>query len=324
MVIEVRGVNKSYLKGGRRTQYSFIDIFKRRFNQKGYFHALNDVSFDVREGEVFSLLGRNGAGKTTMIKILSGLLLKDSGSARVYGYDVDKDMEEIKRLLGAVIVRIKNSSSSVEKDLLNYALLYGINGNQAKERVEELIDVFDLESVRRNSTVTLSTGYNQRLKLAKSIIHKPKVLLLDEPTIGLDPKIQLELWSKILKLKKEYGMTILLTTHYMQEVERYADRVAFLKQGVLSNVDTVSNFKNSLRKKGFRIRIDSSKNDFLKSMLKDEGYDVLRLNGKLFVEVRDYSHIVRVLRNVQASNVLLHSFEVLEPSMEDVFINYLK
>jgi len=201
--------------------------------------ALNNVGFNVEQGELFGLLGVNGAGKTTLIKILCGLTQKTSGSAKVGGFDLDTQMQQIKQ-----IIAISPQESSVAPNLtvlenLNFfAKAYGVNDANL---LEEIIKTFKLEEVLDRRAKTLSGGFKRRLSIALALVCKPKILFLDEPTLGLDVLARRELWKIISKLKNK--ITIVLTSHYLEEIEQLCYRVAILSKGKLLQIGTVEQLK---------------------------------------------------------------------------------
>jgi ABC-2 type transport system ATP-binding protein len=196
--------------------------------------VLYQVDLEVEEGAIFGILGPNAAGKTTLISILATLLRADSGTARVLGLDVVKDAAHLREK-----VNLAASGShflwclTTEENLRFYGRLYGLGGRSLKDRVEELLALFDLKEHRRVSFERLSTGLKQRLALAKALINRPTLLFLDEPTTGLDPEMAQHIREEILRLNREAGLTILLTTHNLREAEMLCREVAFLKEGRL-------------------------------------------------------------------------------------------
>ncbi|MBR9679152.1 MAG: ABC transporter ATP-binding protein [Nanoarchaeota archaeon] len=314
-VVEVNNLTKLYLKGGRRNQYSFLDTFRRRYRNKDYFKAVDNASFNIKKGEIFGLLGPNGAGKTTIIKMLATLVTPDSGNAFVYGHEIQKEPNEVRKKLGLVLAQIGKVATTVRHDLLTYANLYDISQKKAVERVEELLKTLGLLEVSNHSTVTLSTGYVQRLKLAKSLIHSPKVWLLDEPTIGMDPSIQRSVWKKVLQLKKEEGLSVLLTTHYMLEAEKYCDRIAFIYDGKIVMVNNIKKLKKMLSKQHRVIFETFRKHDF--SNFK---FELKKVGDHNEVLVKNYDEVNDVMYYLKKKKIKLARFEVTQPSLEDVFL----
>ena len=214
---------------------SINDISKNYKTKK----ALDNVSLEIEEGELFGLLGVNGAGKTTLIKILCGLSRKSSGTIFIDNYDLDKDMNEIKK-----IIDISPQETSVANNLTvkeNLEFFANIYENNTPESLKEIIETFKLEDVLNQKAKTLSGGYKRRLSIAIALISNPKILFLDEPTLGLDVFARRELWKIISKIKK--SITIILTSHYLEEIENLCDRVAILSKGKLLKTDSIDNIK---------------------------------------------------------------------------------
>ncbi len=221
--------------------------------------ALNNLSLTVKEGELFGLLGVNGAGKTTLIKILCGLTKKGSGSIKIAGYDLDSEMDKIKEIVDISPQETSVASNlTVKENLQFFANIY----NSDKSAVEEVIEVFNLSKVLNQRAKTLSGGYKRRLSIGVALISKPKILFLDEPTLGLDVFARRELWGIIKKLKK--SITIILTSHYLEEIENLCDRVAILSKGELLDVGTISEIKEKTYSKTFEdafIKLVEAKNE---------------------------------------------------------------
>ncbi len=204
--------------------------------------AVNDVSFDITDGETISLLGMNGAGKTTVIKMLSCLTKPTSGTAYIYGKSTEKEPVAVKQLIG--ISPQENSAATkltVEENLRFMCGIYGIDKNKAAENTEKIIKQFSLEQYRNRLAGKLSGGWQKRLSIAMALITEPKILFLDEPTLGLDVIARRELWQIIESLKGK--MTIIVTTHYMEESEHLADRIIIMKEGSIKALGTLEELK---------------------------------------------------------------------------------
>ena len=208
----------------------------------GDFIAVNDVSFEVPSGSTFAFLGPNGAGKTTTIKMLTTLLEPSSGSITVNGFDPVKHPGEVRRSFGIVF-----QDPSLDDELTAYenmflhAGLYGVPRNETREAIEKLLNFVELWDRKDSPVKTFSGGMKRRLEIARGLLHTPAVLFLDEPTVGLDPQTRNHIWQYIKKLNKERGLTVFFTTHYMDEVEKVADRVAIIDHGKMIANDTVQN-----------------------------------------------------------------------------------
>ncbi len=226
-----------------------VEGLRREFTGKeGKVTALDGVNLQVRKGEIFGVLGPNGAGKTTMIRILSTLLLPSSGKAEVMGFDVEKEPEKIRAIINMAsgAERAGYDFISARGNLWFFSQLYGITSQDAHKRINELSDMLGLQSYLDRKFYALSTGYKQRVTLVRAFINDPKVVFLDEPTIGLDVMTALNIREYILKQAKEYGRTVLLATHNMAEVDAICNRVAIIDKGKILACDTPSALKRSL------------------------------------------------------------------------------
>lgn len=198
--------------------------------------AVSSLNLNIKNGELFSLLGTNGAGKTTSIKMLSTLILPTSGEAKVYGYNIDKELQKIKEIINVSPQETAIAPNLTVLENLNFmAGIYKIKNK--KEKIDELIKIFRLEEVLKQKAKTLSGGWQRKLSIALALINNPKVLFLDEPTLGLDVIARKELWTVIENLKGK--ITIILTTHYMEEAEKLSDRVGIMNKGKLIKIGTV-------------------------------------------------------------------------------------
>jgi ABC-2 type transport system ATP-binding protein len=249
--------------------------------------AVNDISFTVRENEIFGFLGPNGAGKTTTINIICTLLPLNSGSVSLCGHDVIKEKKQIRSCIGLVFQdpTLDDRLTAME-NLMFHALLYNVPGNQIKKRIDEVLSMVDLTKRKKDLVRTYSGGMRRRLEIARGLIHYPKVLFLDEPTIGLDPQTRNKIWEYITKLKKDVNITIFLTTHYMEESE-ICDRIAIIDEGKIIALDTPdklkkmvgmdiititsednSKLKDYLEKK-FKVKAETTQNDEIKFDVKE-------------------------------------------------------
>jgi ABC-2 type transport system ATP-binding protein len=202
------------------------------FKQYGTVTAVDGISFDVAPGEIVALLGPNGAGKTTTIKILTTILRATSGTIEVDGIDVTADPHEVRRRLGVIFQEPSLDQEMTAYENLDFhAVLYGVPRRQRRERIERLLHTGELWSRRNDLVRKLSSGMRRRLEIARGLIHVPKVLILDEPTAGLDPQTRHHLWEHVQQLNRDEGITVLLTTHYLEEAERVADRLVVIDHG---------------------------------------------------------------------------------------------
>lgn len=219
-----------------------IDHLHKSF---GTVKAVQDLSFRVKEGELFAFLGVNGAGKSTTINILCGQLAKDSGSVRICGTDLDADPDTIKRSLGVVFQSsVLDKDLSVQENLASRAALYGIHGKAFRQRLAELAELLEFDDLLKRSVGKLSGGQRRRIDIARALLHRPRILILDEPTTGLDPQTRSILWRVIGDLRRSENMTVFLTTHYMEEAAD-ADYVVILDHGQIAAEGTPLTLKNT-------------------------------------------------------------------------------
>ena len=219
-----------------------IDHLSKSF---GDIRAVQDLSFQVREGELFAFLGVNGAGKSTTINILCGQLAKDGGSVRICGADPDREADRVKRSLGVVFQNsVLDKSLSVRDNLESRAALYGITGKAFSRRLEELSGLLELDDLLKRTVGKLSGGQRRRIDIARALLHQPRILILDEPTTGLDPQTRKLLWDAVSRMRREKSMTVFLTTHYMEEAAD-ADYVVVLDSGRIAAQGTPLTLKNT-------------------------------------------------------------------------------
>ena len=213
----------------------------------GDFTAVDAVSFTVAHGEIFGLLGPNGAGKSTLIRMMTTLLTPTSGSVRVHGFDVVESPNEVRKSIGVIPQAMTSDLTlSAEENMLIFARLYGVPGEKRRRIIRELLEAVQLSDWAQKPVRTFSGGMRRRLEIARGLVHSPKILFLDEPTTGLDPVSRTAVWEMINKLKASANLTILLTTHYMDEADRLCDRIAIVDHGVLVALDTPTKLKDSV------------------------------------------------------------------------------
>jgi ABC-2 type transport system ATP-binding protein len=213
----------------------------------GDFTAVDDVSFAVKEGEIFGLLGPNGAGKSTLIRMMTTLIPISAGAARVAGHDVASDPGAVRRAIGVIPQALTSDLDlTVEENLSIYAKLYDVPAKRRKEAIAELLETVDLTKWRDAQTKTLSGGMRRRLEIARGLVHSPKIFFLDEPTTGLDPVSRVAVWEMLTNIKARRQLTILITTHYMDEADRLCNRIAIVDHGKLVALDTPEALKASV------------------------------------------------------------------------------
>lgn len=273
--------------------------------------AVQDLSFQVRDGELFAFLGVNGAGKSTTINIMCGQLSKDTGSVYIGGTDLDTDPDSIKRSLGVVFQNsVLDKDLSVWDNLQSRAALYGITGKDFKERLAELAKLLEFENLLKRTVGKLSGGQRRRVDIARALIHRPKILILDEPTTGLDPQTRNILWKVVGDLRKNEGMTVFLTTHYMEEAAD-ADYVVILDSGKIVAEGTPLTLKNTYT--GDFITIYGIQESQIKEI------------GAPYEAIRD-AYRISVPNTAEATKLILQypelfkDYEITKGKMEDVFL----
>ena len=285
-----------------------INDLKKSF---GEVKAVNGVSFCVKEGELFAFLGENGAGKSTTINIMCAQLKKDGGSIFIDGMDIEKNADEIKKEIGVVFQSSAlDNALSVYDNLQSRAAIYGIVGQAFEERFAELSRLFDLDELKKRTFSKLSGGQKRRIDIARALLHKPKILILDEPTTGLDPQTRKTIWSVISELRKNENMTVFLTTHYMEEAAE-ADFVVILDNGEISASGTPFELKNAYS------------GDFITIYGVDE-QQIIPL-GLPYERIRD-AYRLSVPSTKQATDIILKypelfvDYEITKGKMDDVFL----
>jgi ABC-2 type transport system ATP-binding protein len=292
----------------------------------GDFTAVDGVSFNVQEGEVFGLLGPNGAGKSTLIRMLTTLLLPTSGSARVAGFDVAKQADGVRRSIGVIPQAMTSDTElSVEENLIIFSKLYGVPRAKRKVLIEELLTAVDLLEWRDKQVMYLSGGMRRRVEIARGLVHEPKIFVLDEPTTGLDPVSRVAVWEMIRKIKEERGLTVLLTTHYMDEADRLCDRIAIVDHGKLVALDSPLKLKASIpSQNAIEVSFPSVPpgwSDRLKSLPNVQS-------------VTNEDHIFRIATSdgpatttalvaaAEAAGLKVQSLAVKSTTLDDVFVHY--
>jgi len=231
---------------GNSSHANAIDVL-HIVKKYGDFTAVDDVTFHVGNGEIFGLLGPNGAGKSTLIRMMTTLIPITAGRAVVAGYDVQKDPDGARRCIGVIPQALTSDIDlTVEENLLIYAKLYDVPAKRRREAIDELLELVDLTKWRGAQTKTLSGGMRRRLEIARGLVHSPKIFFLDEPTTGLDPVSRVAVWEMLTNIKKQRELTVLITTHYMDEADRLCDRIAIVDHGKLVALDTPFELKASV------------------------------------------------------------------------------
>ena len=282
----------------------------------GNLHALKGVSLEIEQGEFFALLGPNGAGKTTLISILAGLARADSGSMEVLGHDVVTQYRQARRAIGIVPQELVFDPFFTVREALKFQSGYfGLSKND--DWIDEIMHHLDLTEKANANMRSLSGGMKRRVLVAQALVHKPPVIVLDEPTAGVDVELRQSLWAFIRKLNQN-GQTIVLTTHYLEEAESLCSRVAMLKQGQVVALDSTKNLLNSITDKHVKLRLQP---DSLPVAL--QSMQCAQSNGIYTLLIRDYAELEHVLARLREENVSVREMELVQPDLEDVFLKIM-
>jgi len=301
-----------------------VDHIVKRY---GEFTAVNDISFEVHDGEIFGLLGPNGAGKSTLIRMMTTLIPITEGKAYIAGYDVSTHPDEARRCIGVIPQALTSDIDlTVEENLSIYAKLYGVPPEQRRKSINELLEAVDLTKWRGAQTKTLSGGMRRRLEIARGLVHNPRIFFLDEPTTGLDPVSRVAVWEMLNKLKDQRELTMLITTHYMDEADRLCDRIAIVDHGKLVALDTPMALKSSVPGSNvIEVQFLSAPGDWearLKELpsvtnVQHEGADMYRVltsNGS--------ATTTALVELAVKAGVAVRSLSVQNTTLDDVFVHY--
>lgn len=292
-----------------------VENLKKRFGEN---QAVKGVSFNVEEGEIFGLLGPNGAGKSTTIKILVSILKGDSGIAEINGFDVEKEQNKVRESVGIIFQDPSlDDRLTAWENLYFHSKLYHVPAKEIESRINQSLEIVGLTEKKNDRVLTFSGGMKRRLEIARGIIHTPKVLFLDEPTIGLDPQTRKYIWQYLAHLREQQKLTMLLTTHYMEEAE-ICDRIAIMDHGEIIALDTPDNLKKNVQNDVITLVSDNNKeisdlifNHFGLSSVKED-------NGILKISVPDGKTFLPRLFELAGGKIT--SVDIKKPSLEDVFI----
>ncbi|NLV27120.1 MAG: ATP-binding cassette domain-containing protein [Methanomicrobiales archaeon] len=285
--------------------------------------AVDNISFEIKQGEIFGLLGPNGAGKTTTLSMLSTMQKPTSGTATVQGKDVEKNEDEVRKAIGIVF-----QDQSLDEELTAgenmdfHGRLYRIPPDERNQRIDSLLRLVELYDRKKDIVKTFSGGMRRRLEIARGLLHHPSVLFLDEPTLGLDPQTRNHLWQYIADLSKEKHITIILTTHYMEEADRLCDRIAIIDHGSIIALDTPQNLKNGIG--GDIITIQTPDFNTATEVLSEPWIHRIETHND---EIRIFlmnaeQHISDIITRVNQQNITIHSVSIHKPTLEDVFLSF--
>ncbi|PWB57004.1 MAG: DrrA-related ABC transporter ATP-binding protein [Candidatus Methanoperedenaceae archaeon] len=289
--------------------------------------AVNNISISVKPGELFGLLGPNGAGKTTLINMLSTMVEPSGGNALVWGHDVVKEADLVRQNIGVVFQDTTLDDRLTGRENLDlHGRLYGLDGKTRKKRTQDVLSLVELTERADFIVKTYSGGMMRRLEIARGLMHHPKVLFLDEPTLGLDPQTRLHIWEYIHKLNKEEGVTILLTTHYMEEADRLCDRIAIIDYGQIVALDTPQDLKNMLGGDVITLGLEDPGDvgRLCSSYQKDGCANIVEgKQNEVFITVNNGERqIPHILALASQAGIPIISVSLRKPTLDDVFIHY--
>lgn len=295
-----------------------VNHLSKTFNQK---KVVDDISFNIKPGEIFALLGPNGAGKTTTLRMMTTFLKPTSGSITIMGYDTQKEPQKVRSLFG-----LTSQDASIDKDLsarenlMIFARLNGLSRKDAKVRTEELLTEFSLINSADKALSTFSGGMRRRLDLAVSLIARPAVIFLDEPTTGLDPQTRIQMWDTIRALVKA-GSTIILTTQYLEEADQLADHIAMIDHGKMVGYGTPNELKAKVgnEKLNLKFEDENQAEKAVQSIQSDLKEKVQQNGNSVVIPISDINEVPIILHQLTQANLKISDLNVKQPSMDDVF-----
>ncbi|MDN4462106.1 ATP-binding cassette domain-containing protein [Fructilactobacillus sanfranciscensis] len=295
-----------------------VNHLSKTFNQK---KVVDDISFNIKPGEIFALLGPNGAGKTTTLRMMTTLLKPTSGSITIMGYDTQKEPQKVRSLFG-----LTSQDASIDKDLsarenlMIFARLNGLSRKDTKVRTEELLTEFSLINSADKALSSFSGGMRRRLDLAVSLIARPAVIFLDEPTTGLDPQTRIQMWDTIRALVKA-GSTIILTTQYLEEADQLADHIAMIDHGKMVGYGTPNELKAKVgnEKLNLKFEDENQAEKAVQSIQSDLKEKVQQNGNSVVIPISDINEVPIILHQLTQANLKISDLNVKQPSMDDVF-----
>jgi len=294
-------------------------IYSKKTSQE--VKALNNLNLEVKEGEIFGLLGPNGAGKTTFLNILAGTVIKNSGIVNVWGYDLDKNPRQVRSSIGIVPQEVNLDAFFSPKKLLE--LQAGLYGIPKKDRITDtILKLVSLEQQANSYARSLSGGMKRRLLIAKAMVHRPPILVLDEPTAGVDVQLRQNLWNNVKALNKQ-GVTIILTTHLMYEAEEMCNRIAIINKGNLIKLDTTENLLDSIKTKKIIFKVEKIKT------INPENLNGIKFlynsKNEIIVSYERKKHkIDEIINKIKGAGMEIYDISTDEGNLEDVFIDLIK
>jgi len=302
-----------------------VDLLSKRFQK---FKALNNISFQIEEGEIFGFLGPNGAGKSTTMMILTTLLKPTSGNASVQGFDVVTQAKKVRENIGFVQQEIGvDEYLTGRENLIFQSRISQMPKEKVQSRIDEVISLVELEEKQNEAAITYSGGMRKRLDIACGLLHRPKVLFLDEPTVGLDIQTRRKIWEYIRKIHKEFDMTLFVSTHYMEEADKLCDRVGIIDYGKIQVIDTPETMKNAMGNDtvSFSLMDGIARQDELINRIEQIEFvnQVIRKQGEITIKSSQCSEVIpKIFQTTSEMNIEINSLSLNKPTLDDVFISY--
>jgi len=302
-----------------------VDSLSKQFQK---FKALDNISFQIEEGEIFGFLGPNGAGKSTTMMILTTLLKPTSGNASVQGFDVTTQAKKVRENIGFVQQEIGvDEYLTGRENLIFQSRISQMPKEKVQSRIDEVISLVELEEKQNEATITYSGGMRKRLDIACGLLHRPKVLFLDEPTVGLDIQTRRKIWEYIRKIRKEFEMTLFVSTHYMEEADKLCDRVGIIDYGKIQVIDTPEIMKNAMGSDmiSFSLINGIAKQDELINRIQQIEFvnQVTRKQGEITIKSSQCSEVIpKIFQITSEMNIEIDSLSLNKPTLDDVFISY--
>ena len=302
-----------------------VDSLSKNFEK---FKAVDNISFEIEEGEIFGFLGPNGAGKSTTMMILTTLLKPTSGNASVQGFDVVTEAKKVRENIGFVQQEIGvDEYLTGRENLIFQSRISQMPKELVKSRIDEVISLVELEEKQNEAAITYSGGMRKRLDIACGLIHRPRVLFLDEPTVGLDIQTRRKIWEYIRKIHKEFEMTLFVSTHYMEEADKLCDRVGIIDYGKIQVIDTPEIMKNAMGSDmiSFSLIDGIAKQDELVTRIKQIEFvnQVTRKQGEITIKSSQCSEVIpKIFQATSEMNIEIDSLSLNKPTLDDVFISY--
>jgi ABC-2 type transport system ATP-binding protein len=292
----------------------------------GDFTAVKGITFDVEQGEIFGLLGPNGAGKSTLIRMLVTLLVPTAGTAVVNGFDVVKSADGVRHSIGVIPQAMTSDLElSVEENLIIFAKLYGVPRAKREKLINELLEAVELTQWRDKQVKNLSGGMRRRVEIARGLVHEPRIFFLDEPTTGLDPVSRVHVWEMLAKIKAERDLTILITTHYMDEADKLCDRIAIVDHGELKALDSPLKLKASIPGKNLlEVSFSPTPADWEERLSRLPGVESVAAHDNIFriATGNGPATTLALMESAADAGITVQSLSVQSTTLDDVFVHY--